>query len=43
MDFKGFPNGANFILIDNCLGELLLINKVSSGCVRLTKIMYIKI
>ena len=30
MDFKGLPNGANFILIDHCVGELLSINKVSS-------------
>ena len=29
-DFKGLPNGANFILIDHCVGELLSINKVSS-------------
>ena len=29
-EFKGFPNGANFILIDHCVGELLSINKVSS-------------
>ena len=28
--FKGLPNGANFILIDHCVGELLSINKVSS-------------
>ena len=25
VDFKGFPNGANFILIDHCIGKLLLI------------------
>ena len=32
-DFKGLPNGLNFILIDHCVGELLS-NKVSSesGC-----------
>ena len=29
MDFKGLPNGANFILIALCVGELS-INKVSS-------------
>ena len=30
-DFKGLPkSGANFILIDHCVGELLSINKVSS-------------
>ena len=28
--FKGLPNGANFIVIDHCVGELLSINKVSS-------------
>ena len=31
-DFKGLPNGANFILIDYCIDELLSINKVSSEC-----------
>ena len=29
-DFKGLPNGANSILIDHCVGELLSINKMSS-------------
>ena len=28
--FKGLPNGASFILIDHCVGELSSINKVSS-------------
>ena len=30
MEFKGLPNGINFILIDLWVGELLLIDKVSS-------------
>ena len=25
VDFKELPNGINFILIDHCIGELLLI------------------
>ena len=28
-NFKGLPNGANFILMDYCIGKLLSINKVS--------------
>ena len=29
VEFKGLPNGVNFILIDHLIGELLSINKVS--------------
>ena len=36
MDFKGLPNGASFISIDHCVGELLPINKVSSDCEHIT-------
>ena len=31
MDFKGLSNGANFILMDYCVGKLLSINKVSGN------------
>ena len=36
-DFKGLPNGANFILIDHCVDEILSINKVSSERERTVK------
>ena len=43
VECKVFPNETNFILIEHCFGKLLSINKVSSECESLAKIMYIKV